>query len=40
MPPAVSETEVGLTMITRDEEHCRRLLGVMAERGYKVDRLR
>ena len=40
MDLAVSETEVGLTLITRDEEHCRRLLDAMAERGYKVDRLR
>ena len=36
----VSETEVELTMITRDEEHCGRLLGAMAERGYSVERLR
>jgi threonine dehydratase len=40
MDLAVSETEVGLTIITRDEEHCLRLLDAMAERGYKVDRLR
>ena len=36
----VSETEIELTMITRDEEHCGRLLGAMAERGYSVERLR
>jgi threonine dehydratase len=36
----VSETEVELTMITRDEEHCGRLLEAMAERGYSVERLR
>ena len=36
----VSETAVELTMITRDEEHCGRLLGAMAERGYSVERLR
>jgi threonine dehydratase len=36
----VSETEVGLTIVTRNEEHCRQLLDAMAERGYKVDRLR
>ena len=36
----VSETEVELTMITRDEEHCARLLDAMAERGYVVERLR
>ncbi len=35
----VSETEIELTMITRDEEHCGRLLGAMAERGYSVERL-
>ncbi len=36
----VSETEVELTLVTRDEEHCRTLLGAMEERGYKVERLR
>ncbi|MFL5969947.1 MAG: threonine ammonia-lyase [Gaiellaceae bacterium] len=36
----VTETEVELTMITRDEEHCRGLLETMAERGYRVERLR
>jgi threonine dehydratase len=35
----VSETEVELTLVTRDEEHCRQLLAAMAERGYTVDRL-
>ena len=35
----VSETEVELTLVTRDEEHCRQLLGAMAERGYIVERL-
>jgi threonine dehydratase len=36
----VSETEVELTLVTRDKEHCRRLLASMAERGYDVERLR
>jgi threonine dehydratase len=36
----VSETEVELTLVTRDEEHCLRLLGAMEERGYTVERLR
>jgi threonine dehydratase len=36
----VSETEVELTLVTRDEEHCLRLLTAMAERGYIVERLR
>jgi threonine dehydratase len=36
----VSETEVELTLVTRDEEHCRTLLDAMEERGYKVERLR
>ena len=36
----VTETEVELTLVTRDEAHCRRLLGAMAERGYTVERLR
>jgi threonine dehydratase len=36
----VSATEVELTLVTRDEEHCLQLLAAMAERGYTVDRLR
>jgi threonine dehydratase len=39
MDVSVSETEVELTLLTRDEEHCRSLLDVMAERGYKTIRL-
>src|SRR4029453_17961690 len=35
----VTQTEVALTVITRDEEHCQRLLGAIAERGYPVERL-
>jgi threonine dehydratase len=35
----VSATEVELTLVTRDEEHCLQLLAAMAERGYTVDRL-
>jgi threonine dehydratase len=35
----VSETEVELTLVTRDEEHCQQLLSTMAERGYTVERL-
>ena len=35
----VSETEVELTLVTRDEEHCRQLLAAMAERGYTTERL-
>jgi threonine dehydratase len=36
----VNETEVELTLVTRNEEHCVRLLEAMAERGYIVERLR
>ena len=36
----VTETEVELTLVTRDEEHCRRLLEAMEESGYVVQRLR
>ena len=36
----VSETEVELTLVTRDEAHCRTLLEAMSERGYVVERLR
>jgi threonine dehydratase len=35
----VSETEVELTLVTRDEEHCQQLLSAMGERGYLVERL-
>jgi threonine dehydratase len=35
----VSGTEVELTLVTRDEEHCQGLLVAMAERGYVVERL-
>jgi threonine dehydratase len=36
----VNETEVELTLVTRNEEHCLQLLEAMAERGYVVERLR
>jgi threonine dehydratase len=36
----VSATEIELTLVTRDEDHCRHLLDAMAERGYVVERLR
>jgi threonine dehydratase len=36
----VSATEVELTLVTRDEDHCRALLAAMNERGYVVERLR
>jgi threonine dehydratase len=36
----VNETEVELTLVTRDEEHCLQLLAAMAENGYAVERLR
>jgi threonine dehydratase len=39
MHVSVSETEVELTLGTRDEEHCRQLLAAMNERGYVVTRL-
>ena len=35
----VNETEVELTLVTRDEDHCAHLLEAMAERGYVVERL-
>jgi len=35
----VNETEVELTLVTRDEPHCLQLLAAMAESGYTVDRL-
>jgi threonine dehydratase len=36
----VTETEVELTVVTRDEDHCQHLLHAMAARGYVVERLR
>jgi len=36
----VNATEVELTLVTRDEEHCLHLLAAMADRGYVVERLR
>jgi threonine dehydratase len=35
----VSATEVELTIVTRDEEHCGQLLAAMDERGYPVQRI-
>jgi threonine dehydratase len=35
----VTETEVELTLVTRNEAHCHDLLGAMDERGYVVERL-
>jgi threonine dehydratase len=39
MDIAVTATEVELTLVTRDEDHCLQLLAAMAERGYTVERL-
>jgi threonine dehydratase len=36
----VNETEVELTIVTRDDEHRQRLLDAMAERGYVTELLR
>jgi threonine dehydratase len=35
----VTETEVELTLVTRDEEHCQQLLAAMGEHGYALERL-
>jgi threonine dehydratase len=35
----VVETEIWLTLATRDEEHCEALLAIMRSRGYDVDRV-
>jgi threonine dehydratase len=40
MDIAVWETEIELTLLTRDEDHCRDLLERMAEWGYPAERLR
>jgi len=35
----ISQTEVELTLATRDEPHCGELVNVLGERGYEVERL-
>jgi threonine dehydratase len=35
----VTETEVELTLVTRDEDHCQQLLAAMGEHGYALERL-
>jgi threonine dehydratase len=40
MAVSIAETEVELTLATRDEEHCEALLAAMREWGYGVERLR
>lgn len=35
----VTGTEIGLTLVMRDEEHCAELLARLDERGYSVERL-
>ena len=36
---SVSETEIGVTLVTRDEAHCQQILAAVKERGYRVERL-
>lgn len=36
----VAETEVELTVVTRNEEHCGALIAALEQRGYVLDRLR
>jgi threonine dehydratase len=36
----LAETEVELTVVTRDEDHCVQLLSALERRGYSLDRLR
>jgi hypothetical protein len=40
MSLSVGETEVELTLVTRDEEHCATLLEAMRRGGYSPERLR
>ena len=35
----VAETEIWLTLVTRDEEHCETLLATMRSWGYDVERV-
>ena len=36
----VAETEVELTVVTRNEDHCGSLCAAMESRGYRVERMR
>ncbi len=40
MAVPIAETEVELTLSTRDEEHCAALLAALSEQGYEIERLR
>jgi threonine dehydratase len=40
MAISVAETEVELTLVTRDEEHCLEVVAELERRGYPVERLR
>jgi threonine dehydratase len=40
MAVSIAETEVELTLATRDEEHCAELLETMRRWGYQVERIR
>jgi threonine dehydratase len=40
MAVSIAETEVELTLATRDEEHCTELIDAMRSHGYPVERLR
>jgi threonine dehydratase len=40
MDVPVAETEVELTLVTRDQEHCTVLLGEMRSWGYEVERIK
>jgi threonine dehydratase len=40
MAVSIAETEVELTLATRDAEHCTALLDAMRREGYDVERLR
>jgi threonine dehydratase len=35
----VTQTEVELTLVTRDEEHCREIVAALEEQGYRVERV-
>jgi threonine dehydratase len=39
MDTPVTESEVELTLLTRDQEHCTAILDAMQRAGYPVDRL-
>jgi hypothetical protein len=39
MDAPITESEVELTLLTRDQEHCTAILAAMEQQGYPLSRL-